>query len=46
MKLLKLFFLLIFIGLIGGFAYFAFVDVPIQQQEVSKDIPTARFFAE
>ena len=43
MKLLKLIFILVPILLVGGFVYFAVVDVPIQQSDVSKEIPSEQF---
>jgi len=43
MKFLKLIFALIFALLIVGFAYFAVIDVPITQQDVSKEIPNEQF---
>lgn len=36
-KLLKFLFLVLLMGFIGGFVYFAFIDVPITQEDVSKE---------
>jgi hypothetical protein len=30
--------------LIGGFAAVAFMDIPVQQTEITKTIPNVRFF--
>ncbi len=43
MKIFKLVSILVFVLLIGGFGYFAFTDIPVQQHEVSKEIPHERF---
>ena len=44
MKLIKLIFTLIIVAVIGGFAYVATTDVPIEQSEISKTISNDRFF--
>ena len=36
-KLLQFLFLLLFIALIGGFVYLAFVDVPVTQEEITEN---------
>lgn len=46
MKILKLLFIAAFVILLGAFGYFAFVDVPVEQSMVSKEIPNERFFDE
>ena len=42
MKILQLLLAVIFLAAIGGFGFFAFVDVPVAQQDVSKEIPHER----
>jgi len=43
MRFLKILFLGLAILIIGGFAYFAFTDVNIQQQDVTKTLPAENF---
>lgn len=38
--------ILIFVVLVSGFSYFAFVDTPVAQEQTRIDIPTERFFHE
>jgi hypothetical protein len=46
MKILSLAAVLILLLLGGAFAYVAFTDVPIVQQEVAKEIPAERVNAQ
>lgn len=43
MLFIKILLGLVAIIVIGGFAYLAVTDVPVQHTHVSKDIPAARF---
>lgn len=43
MKILQIAVVLTFLLLIGGFCFFAFTDIPVQQQDVSKEISHERF---
>lgn len=43
MTFFKIFFLGLFIVLAGGFGYFAFTEVEIEQKEVTQTIPTETF---
>ena len=43
MKIIKLASVVIVALLVTGIGYFALTDVPVDQQEVSKDIPHERF---
>lgn len=45
MKLLPLLLGLVALFLIGGFAYFAFTDMPVTQSEIVTPIDNQRFFA-
>ncbi len=44
MKFIKLLTGIIFIALIGGFIALGFIDVPVQQQDVVKEIPHEKLF--
>lgn len=44
MKIMKLLFLLLFFCAVGGFAYFAFTDIDVEQKQVIKPISNDRFF--
>ena len=44
MKIFGFFLLLFIIAIGGGFAYFAFMDAPVQTQQVIKDIPNEQFY--
>ncbi|GJL84572.1 MAG: hypothetical protein DHS20C02_03470 [Micavibrio sp.] len=46
MKIFKIIFGLAALVLIGGFGYFAIIDVQPPQSEVVKTIPNERFFNE
>lgn len=43
MKLLKILIALVFVTLIAGLAYVSMVDIPIEQQEILKEIPASSF---
>ena len=46
MKLIKLTFSVLIVGLLAGFGYFALIDVTVPQQPVEKVIPNERIFDE
>jgi len=43
MAFLKIIFFLLFLLLIGGFAYLAIIDVPIEQKETTTTIAAEKF---
>jgi hypothetical protein len=44
MNILKVLSIAVLLILIGGLGYFALTDVPVQQQDVAKEIPHDRFY--